>query len=277
MIELNFDNSWMDKSKNYMSLTEVVNMITPPFDQEAVVEKTYNKHHDNPNSEYYQLTKEQILENWSNKGAQSRKYGQLLDNYIGLTYESKDPEMDLELYKLDNNYDGDERLNGIISSFEHCKDDFLNKLQFVNREVSVGYKLDENNYIVGRLDALFINPDNNKWCIIDWKSSGKIDKTKSPWTENLLGPASALPNLNWYTYTFQTFFYKCALLSHYLPECTNEDDVKTLVIDLPGHQIYGKSVDYDICTPAFKYDKEFMDKVFNFAIKKKMILKRKNG
>lgn len=274
-MKINFDNSWLEKGKNYISLTDVVNMISSPFDQEAVVEKTYNKHHDNPESEYYQMTKEQILENWSEKGAKSRMYGQLLDNYIGITYESKDPDTDLELYKLDNNYDYDERLKGIINSFTHCKEDFLNKLQFVDREVSVYYKVDENNYVVGRLDALFINPDNNKWCIIDWKSSGKIDKQRSPWTKNLLGPANMLPELNWYTYTLQTFFYKCALLNHYLPEGTNEDDVKTLVIDLPGHQIQGKNIDYDICTPAFKYDKELLDKIFNFAIKKKLLLKRK--
>ena len=51
---------------------------------------------------------------WSAKGAESCKYGSLLDDYIGLNLTGTSE--DIEMYKLDNDVDGDERLSGLIKS-----------------------------------------------------------------------------------------------------------------------------------------------------------------
>ena len=212
---------------------------------------------------------------WSAKGAESCRYGSLLDDYIGVNLTGTPDE--LELYKLDNDIDGDERLKGLTESFDNFYKLIMQSgdMEFIDREKTVYYKLDENHYIKGRFDALWRNKRTGKWVIIDWKSSGEVDKKKSPWTENLLGPANIYPALNWYTYTIQLYFYKKTLVdSGYLPEGTTYDDVEVMIVQLPGHICEGGQ-NYQIHRPAFPFDCDFLDKVFNFAVKKNDILNKK--
>ena len=274
-----------------MSISAALGMIVKPADQEDMLEKTYNKHFNNPESEYYQLSKEQIKEIWEAKGAKSRHYGSLLDDYIGLTITGS--ENDKELFMLDNDYDGDERLQGLVKSFDTFYARLMQSgdMEFVTREQTVYYRLPNPNYdklvgesldfanepknldycIKGRFDALFKNKKTGKWVIIDWKSSKSID-TSNRWSK-LLGPAKTLDECNYNTYTLQGYFYKTALLDGYLPEGTTEDDVEFLIVQLPGCAIDGNDY-FKIWRPAFKYDKAFMDKFFEFAMKKNELMKK---
>ena len=258
----------IDKSVPTLSISAVLGLIAKPADQERMLENTYNKHYNNPDSEYYHLSKDEIKAIWEEKGSKSRMYGSLLDDYIGIKLTGNDS--DLEMYKLDNDVDGDERLKGLISSFEN----FWNILsrsgdmEFIAREKTIYYKIGDN-YIKGRFDALFRNKRTGKWVIIDWKSSKSIDYNNR-W-EKLLGPAKTFDNCNHITYTMQGFFYKTALIDGYLPEGTTEDDVEFLIVQLPGFILEGNQ-DFKIHKPAFKYDKEFMDRIFDFAIKKKQLM-----
>lgn len=259
----------IDKSLKTISISAVLGMIAKPADQERMLENTYNKHYNNPDSEYFHLSKDEIKAIWEAKGAASRHYGSLLDDYIGIKLTGTDTE--LEMYKLDNDVDGDDRLKGLISSFENFWS-VLSKsgdMEFVTREQDVYYKVG-NYYVKGRFDALFRNKRTGKWVIIDWKSSKSIDYTNQ-W-EKLLGPAKFYDNCNYVTYTMQGYFYKTALVnSEYLPEGTTEDDVEFLIVQLPGF-ILEANQDFKIHKPAFKYDKEFMDRIFDFAIKKKELM-----
>ena len=255
-----------------ISISKVISLIAKPADQEKMLENTYNKHFNNPESEYYQLSKEQIKEIWENKGAASRRYGSLLDDYIGIVLtESKN---ELELYKLDNDVDGDERLSGLLSSFDNFYERLSQSgdMEFIDREQTLYYKIPDTNYYVkGRFDALFRNKRTGKWVIIDWKSSKSID-VSNKW-EKLLGPAKLLDNCNYNTYTMQGYFYKTALVNGgYLPEGTTEDDVEFLIVQLPGFNIPGTDDNFKIWKPAFKYEKDFMDKIFEYAMKKYELL-----
>lgn len=269
----NFLNKYIDRNLPTISISKVLEMIQEPFDQIGVATKTHDKHFNNPESEYYQKSVEEICEMWSEKGATSCHYGSLLDDYIGLNLNNK--EMELRLWKLDNNYEFDERL------FAHCNafDDFYKLVmasgdtEFIEREKTVYYKIG-NYYIKGRFDALFRNKRTGKWIIVDWKSSGSIDTTPNKWTKKLLGPASKFPALNYYTYTIQLYFYKKALIeAGYLPKDTSFDDITVMIVNLPNHIIESSGKRFAIHNPAFKYDNDFMNTLFNWAVQKTELLK----
>ena len=110
-------NSEVKKNLNkYLSISQVLGMLVEPFDSKGVAQKTHDKHFNNPESQYYQMSVEQIMEAWSAKGAESCKYGSLLDDYIGMNLNN-DPVEKIQLWKLDNNYEWDERLNNLCKSF----------------------------------------------------------------------------------------------------------------------------------------------------------------
>lgn len=268
----------IDKTLPTISISNVLAMIQEPFDQQGVAEKTHNKHFNNPESQYYQKSVQEIMDMWAAKGATSCHYGSLLDDYIGLILTKT--EDDLELWKLDNNYDYDERL------LNHCKafDDFIMTVKasgdtvFVDRERTLYLKVGDH-YIKGRFDALFKNEKTGKYILIDWKSSASIDKDKTPWTKNLLGPCMNLPALNWFTYTLQLYFYKKALIeSGYLPEGTTYDDIEVMIVNLPEKMINEETGQrYATHRGAFTYDNELMDKLFSFAIRKNTLLNKKKN
>ena len=80
---IDFSNLNIDTNIKKVSISSLLTTIITPFDSEGVSQKTYEKHYDNPQSEYYHMTAEQIREAWSAKGATSTHYGSLLDDYIG--------------------------------------------------------------------------------------------------------------------------------------------------------------------------------------------------
>ena len=264
----------IDKSLPTISISTVLTMLQEPFDQKGVAEKTYNKNFNNPESQYYQKSIDEIIDMWQEKGRISCHYGSLLDDYIGINLTKT--EDDLELWKLDNNFDDDERLKN------HCKafDDFytLTKAsgdtEFIDREKTLYLRVGDM-YVKGRFDALFRNKRTGKWIVVDWKSSGEIEKEKTRWTKNLLGAASKYPALNWYTYTMQLFFYKKALVdSGYLPEGTTYDDVDVMIVNLPEKMVT-ETQSYATHRAAMQFNSEEMEKIYNFAIKKHNLLNKK--
>lgn len=283
-IKPNFSNVNVDYTLPRISISTLLGMIEEPFDRERVVELTYNKHFNNPESQYYHKTKEEIVEMWEAKGAESRKYGSMLDDYIGVNLTKTD--VDLKLFKLDNNYDNDERLHGLCDSF----DNFYSILSksgdtiFVDRERSVYHKVSVPNpddptqtleyYIKGRFDALFFNKRTNKWIIIDWKSSGTIDKVPSKWTKKLLGPMNKFPALNYYTYTSQLYFYKLTLIEDYLPKGTDPDDVIVMIVNLPGKIIEEVGRNFATHGPAYAYDTQLLENLFKFGVQKDYLSKK---
>lgn len=273
---INFEEKTPTDLNTVISISKVIEMISEPFDSQGVAQKTHDKHFNNPKSEYYQMSVEEIMDKWKAKGAASCHYGSLLDNYIGLILNNAD-ELDIEMYKLDYDADNDERLNGLISSFDNFVNEVLNthkNLVYVNREQTVYYKIDEGTYIKGRFDALFYNKDNGHYVIADWKSSGTVDKKTSPWTGHLLGPAKHLYALNHNTYSLQVYFYKTALEQMgYIPE---DSCVDCIIVQLPGTIVAESNKNYCVHNPAFPYDKEMLDKIFTYAVKKNMLLERKN-
>ena len=275
---IDFSNLNIDKSLRKLSISNALDMLFTPFDTEGVAQNTYNKHFNNPQSEYFQMTVQQIIDKWSAKGADSCRYGSLLDDYIGATLTGT--ENDVRLFKLDNGYDFDERLHGLCDSF----DSFYSVLsksgdtEFIDREKYLYLKVKnpltrEYMYIYGRFDALFRNKRTGKYILIDWKSSGTIDKIATKWTNKMLGPMFKYPQLNWYRYTLQLYFYKQTLIeSGYVPADTKPEDIVVMIVNLPGKLIPECNQNYQIHQGAMHYDPNMMDEFYKFAVQKFMLL-----
>lgn len=269
-----FDNSFVDKTLPTTSISTILGMVQEPFDQKGVAQKTFEKRFNDPESEYYRMTVEQIIEKWQQKGQISLQYGRLNDNYIGIVLEGT--EDDKDLFYLDNDVDGDERLRTQVKAFDEFMADLPDNIVFVARERTLYYKLGEH-YVKGRFDALFYDIEKKKWIVVDWKTSGTVDTVPTRYTTKLLGPARIFDALNWYTYTMQVYFYKTALIeSGYLPEGTTFDDVEVCVVNFPGREFENGKL-YKKYPKAFDYDKDLMDGIFTFGIKKNILLNKKNG
>ena len=269
-----FDNSFVDKTLPTTSISTILGMVQEPFDQKGVAQKTFEKRFNDPESEYYQMTVEQIIAKWQQKGQISLQYGRLNDNYIGIVLEGT--EDDKDLFYLDNDVDGDERLRTQVKAFDEFMADLPGHIVFVAREKTLYYKMGDH-YVKGRFDALFYDTIKKKWIVVDWKTSGTVDTLPTRYTTKLLGPARIFDALNWYTYTMQVYFYKTALVeSGYLPEGTTFDDIEVCIVNFPGREFEDGKL-YKKYPKAFNYDKDLMDGIFTFGIKKNILLNKKNG
>lgn len=262
-------NEFIDWDMPRISLSKSLGYFSAPFDQECVAQKTYNKHFNNPSSQYYQMTVEQIIDAWHEKGQQSLHYGKLSDEYIDNVFTKS--QEDLETWKFQHSYDYNERLRNNCISFDHFKDWFSDDWEFIDREQSVYYKIPNYDLIIsGRFDALFRNKVTGKWLIIDWKTSGSIDKKTTPWTTKMFGPLYMYPALNWYTYTIQVYFYKKALIDMGYIKDANYDDIECAIVDLPG-KVLESGQDFEYIKPAFQYNNDLMNNVFDFIYRSYMI------
>lgn len=267
-----FDNSFVDPAIPTTSISTIIGMLVESFNQREVAEKTFNKHFNNAESQYYNKTVDQIIEMWAAKGAESLRYGRLNDEYIGIVLEGD--ETDYELYDLDNDVENDERLKIQVESFNQFIEDNQNRYKYIAREQTLFYRLG-NHYIKGRFDALLFDTIANKYVIVDWKTSGSVETTPNKWTDKMLGAAKVYDNLNWNSYTIQVYFYKTALIeSGYLPAGVTYNDIDVCIVNLPGKQ-FSDGKYYRKYDAAFAYDKDTLDKIFNFGIKKNMILNKK--
>lgn len=267
---------------NVISVSKVKTLIAPKFDGDKVASGLVERYFNDSSSQYYQMTKENILESWSSKGATSIEYGKLLDSTAEQIFEVQD-EDELEMFTLDNNYDNDDRFKNIVDTLIEFNNDLSNKgyIEYVGREIPIYYNnIEDDLTVIGRIDALFYNSKSKKWMIIDWKSDEQIKTTVNKYTEHCLGPAKTLYNLSWYLYTLQLHTYKAALLQNYLPEETTQEQVEVYVCNIPQKPYEDKNDlvlnrhPYKLFGEAFNYDEEFLNKIYQFSYKKDKLLKK---
>lgn len=267
-------NDVMPNGCESVSVSNVNNLIKEAFDGEGVAENLVNKYFNDEGSKWYGLSKEDILNQWSEKANTSIKYGKLLDEYADLRLNNSDTA----LFELDNDVDDDERLKCHMNAF----DDFINehiigRCEYIGREIPVCLKIDEKSFINGRLDALFYDKRRNKIVICDWKSNEEIETDATKFTKDLLGSAKSLKELSWNLYTIQLQFYKFALLQNWFTDLT-PNDIEVYIVNCPHipyvnkHSLSNGSR-YSIFPEAFPYDEAFLTKIFTYALKKNKLLK----
>ena len=232
------------------SVSKIVEAVKAPFDKEAVAQKTYDKNYNNPNSEYYHLTVEQILENWEEKARLGKENGRILDSWIEriLTPDINESVLNEEFL----NSLTDIQKNKCNQFVEFYNANVVNKLEFVGRELML---FDTEKKINGRLDALFslkISDSDNCLILIDWKNSKKISISNS--FEKMRGPLYRYDSCDLNAYTVQLYMYTYMLRKKY----KIKNNIIPLIVRI------GES-DYEIYSPQIPYSDSLVEDIILYA------------
>lgn len=241
------------------SASKIVETLKEPFDQDAVARKTFMKHFEDPNSQYYHMSVDEIKALWTARAETGKLNGQLLDRYIGYMLE---PKADTEEIKQKFLASIDEIPKKKCLSFnQFYEHNILNKLEYICREVLL---YDNNLKINGRPDALFMSSD--VLVLVDWKNTENLNVTNT-WNK-LKGPLYAYDACDLNTYTVQLYLYKYLLKNTYKVPSS----ILPLIVNI-------RQEGFGIYQPIIPYSDELVEKIIEYAegeINKKMLENTEN-
>jgi len=195
------------------SVTRLVHDCFPEFNKEKMAKHIVNKQFNKEDSQYYQMSENEILEKWEANKNEACDAGTFLHESI-------------ELYYNDCEFIND---TTEFSFFEKFQEDH-SKLKAYRTEWEIYY---EEKSIAGSVDMVFQNPDGS-FSIYDWKRSKKIEKSNR--FEFGLNDFDHLPNTNFWHYSLQLNIYK------YILELKYDIQIKDLflVVMHPNNKKYIK-------------------------------------
>lgn len=255
--------------RQIISVSSVKEYIKTPFDKEKVAATCAVKGAENPDYKYAGMTAEEIIASWEAKADESKRYGTMLDEYTEKVFGGDQQELDI--WKLDNNFDYDARLSANCRGF----DEFWNDLQaygyeYVGREIKVyGQTQSGNNVVTGRIDCLFRHKINGKLFVVDWKTSEEI-KTSS-FGKKMKGPAFLYDDCELGEYTFQIQVYKNNLVYTY--RLDTEENVNCCIVNLLRSADAKTGKYYKIYGECLPFSHKTIDDIVDFAIKKRELMK----
>lgn len=241
-------------SKCKYSVSKIVEVMHAPFDKEGVANKTFSKYFNDPNSKYYHMSVQEIIDSWNAKAELGRNNGKILDTYIGMILENHESKDILEKYKTSLSEIVATNKCNIFDKF--YKENVENKLEYVTREQILH---DETTGVVGRFDALFLKNDANfpgvqNLLLIDWKNTEKIETSNL--YNKLKGPLYKYDDCELNRYTIQLYIYVYILRKVY-----HLTDIRIIPL-----LVQIGSVEYAIYAPQIPYSDELVSDIISFAI-----------
>ena len=241
-------------SKCKYSVSKIVEAMHAPFDKEGVANKTFSKYFNDPNSKYYHMSVQEIIDSWNAKAELGRNNGKILDTYIGMILENHESKDILEKYKTSLSEIVATNKCNIFDKF--YKENVENKLEYVTREQILH---DETNGVVGRFDALFLKndaklPGVQNLLLIDWKNTEKIETSNL--YNKLKGPLYKYDDCELNRYTIQLYIYVYILRKVY-----HLTDIRIIPL-----LVQIGSVEYAIYAPQIPYSDELVSDIISFAI-----------
>lgn len=251
-------------SKCKYSVSKIVEAMHAPFDKEGVANKTFSKYFNDPNSKYYHMSVQEIIDSWNAKAELGRNNGKILDTYIGMILENHESKDILEKYKSSLSEIVATNKCNIFDKF--YKENVENKLEYVTREQILH---DETNGVVGRFDALFLKndaklPGVQNLLLIDWKNTEKIETSNLH--NKLKGPLYKYDDCELNRYTIQLYIYVYILRKVY-----HLTDIRIIPL-----LVQIGSVEYAIYAPQIPYSDELVSDIISFAINEINIQTNKN-
>ena len=220
-------------SDGYISVTTLIHTFFPHFDSDSIAQKVYNKNNKNIDSEYYNMSVDEITAKWEFNRDSAAKLGTEMHRSIEFYFNN---------IELDNN-------SKEFGMFLEFLKDYPDLVPY-RTEWCV---YDESIKLSGSIDMTFLNADGTL-DICDWKRSKQIKK-ENKW-EKGFGILCDIPHANYYHYAIQLNIYKRILEKHYDKIIRN----MYLIVLHPDNDTYLK---YDI--PDLK---EYIDKIYTHRLEK---------
>lgn len=252
-----------------ISVSKMLDFLARKFDAEKQALICEEKGKTDSKYKYAGMTAAEIMEQWSSKAAESMKYGRLLDTYAGLSFKDTSLTESLEVWKLDNNFDYDDRLKNNCTGFdEFVADMTAYGYEYVGREMTVYLRTENGNVVTGRLDCLFRNPSNGRFLIVDWKTTDDI-KLSGFGNQKFFGPGMDIDDCDMSKYTTQLHIYKEALCNTY--GLGKPDDISVAVVNL-RKEAEANGRHYLLYKENFQFKSKRLHDFVDFAIKKRALL-----
>lgn len=250
-----------NRDKKKISISNSISFLYPSFDSDSVADKIVLKNYDNPESKYYHMNKNDILELWSRKGEKGKQKGKLLDFFMESLYVNKnylkDDIEDLKKYvMIEKNIEEDsDEIKLFFTCYKLLSSLHLKGIELIDREIPVAYESKEG-ILYGRIDAIFYNHNTLKPIIVDWKSNSEISVENN--FEKMLGPCSHLDNCDLNKFFLQVYSYIAGFMQH-----SNEIDIpeNCIIQVLPNKA--------KIHLSKFLYNQELIDKMIFYSLYKK--------
>lgn len=262
-------NEQFKNVSSIISVSKMLDFLSRKFDAEKQALVCEAKGQSDPKYKYAGMTAAEIMEQWTAKADESKKYGSLLDTYAGLSFGDTSIKESLDVWKLDHNFDYDERLKSNCTGF----DEFVSDMSgygyvYVGRELTVYLKTANDNVITGRLDCLFWHPETNKYLIVDWKTTDDI-KLSSFGNQKFFGPGFEIDDCDMSKYTTQLHVYKEALCSTY--NLAKPEDVAVVIVNLrKSEEANGRH--YLLYKENYQFKSQRLHDFVDFAIKKRSLI-----
>ena len=207
-----------------LSVTGVIGKYKKPFDAD---------YHAGRKADQIGVDKQQILDEWSEKGRFAADKGTLVHLYMEQMMKMEEFEVPLKLARPD-----------IINAFKRTKrvcNKFLHESYTVLKHISAEQLVGCPDWgITGMLDEIVYNKLKDKYYIIDWKTNKAINES-SPY--KLTGSLSHLDSSEMTIYSLQLGLYK-RLLEKYIDIEIDSCLIVHLPLDGKDYKIY-KTRDYE--------------------------------
>ena len=216
LVFVNEGHRYYYNGKQLESVSNITHLFTPKFDAVAKSQEMYEKYYNDPTSKYYQMTQQQILEQWTvikdtacDNGTNVHEFGESC--FYFMTYQD-----DKILPNFKDRLNGDE-FNS-INEKEDAVVKFWNDLpQCFVPIASENQVCREDLGYSGTFDLLFYydaeldnkTPDKSGFVIFDYKTNKDLYKNFRG--ERMLYPFNELLNCSFNVYQLQLSLYQLAL------------------------------------------------------------------
>ena len=197
------DDVLCTKEDGFTSCTAFLHSLWQEFDADMVITKMMKNVAKFNSGEYAGMTKQEIIDLWARRGAESCRLGSMMHNTQIETYLNNEP-VDME------------KTAEVSKEFELF-------LEFVKDHEALGWKpyrtemmvFCEELKITGSIDALYEMP-NGDLCIVDWKRLSKPLQFTTPYKKYSVHPKLGhLHDVNGVHYSLQLNLYRHLLNKHY--------------------------------------------------------------